>query len=81
MADYKAVTIPACAEHEGRYTVTVRLKWICPVCGGPRGEVHPVRSYDGSLYMTCGGWDNPCGHVDKYSDVRKESSQREEGQE
>lgn len=80
MNDYKTVTIPACAEHEGRYTTTANLKWKCPVCGGPRGEVRKVRSYDGSLYMDCDGWENPCGHIDKYSDVRKEAAQRKEGQ-
>ena len=67
------VTIPACDEHEGIYKVTVCLRWVCPVCGEPRGEPHPVRSYDGSLTMIVHGWFNPCGHIDKYAAVRSEA--------
>ena len=80
-ACYKTVTIPACAEHKGLYTVTVCLKWICPVCSGPRGPVHNVFSYDGSMRLSCDGWENPCGHVDKYSDVRREAEELRENDE
>ena len=67
------VTIPATDQHEGVYKVTVCLRWVCPVCGEPRGEPHPVLSYDGSLRMIVHGWFNPCGHVDKYELVRNEA--------
>jgi YD repeat-containing protein len=69
----KEVTIPACDKHLGRHKKTVCLRWECPVCGGPRGQVIRRHSYDGSRRMTCDGWDNPCGHVDKYRDVREEA--------
>ena len=72
-ACYKTVTIPACAEHMGLYSADVRIKWVCPICSGPRGPVHKTFSYDGSMRLSCDGWENPCGHVDKYSDVRREA--------
>lgn len=72
-AETRTVTIPAKDQHEGIYVVVVTLPWVCPVCGGPRGEPGPVCSYDGSLRMTVDGWRNECGHIDKYSTVRKEA--------
>lgn len=69
----KEVYIPACDEHEGVYGMVVKLYWVCPVCGGPRGEVKNVRSYDGSRILYCNGWSNPCGHIDKYYMVREEA--------
>ena len=69
----KKVYIPACAEHEGVKGVSVNLKWICPVCGQPRGEVVKTRSYDGSCVLYCDGWTNPCGHIDKYVDCVNEA--------
>lgn len=66
------VTIPACIEHRGIKSVTLEIADKCPVCGGPRGEPYKTSSYDGSRRLQCDGWMNPCGHVDKYSDVRKE---------
>ena len=63
----KSVYIPAREQHEGFYGVAVLLRWTCPTCAGPRGEIHPARSYDGSRILTVDGWENPCGHVDKYS--------------
>lgn len=68
----KIVMIPSKDEHEGIHTMCVTLPWVCPVCGEPRGEIHRVRSYDGSRWMLVDGWTNPCGHVDKYSKVREE---------
>jgi len=76
MADQpiKAVTIPAKEDHEGFYSKTVRLYWVCPVCGMPRGELHAAISWDGSRRLDCEGWENPCGHIDKYSAVRAEAA-------
>lgn len=70
----RTVVIPRYEQHEGIYSMTVTLPWVCPVCGGARGEPHPVRSYDGNRHMTVDGWTNECGHVDKYNDVRKEAA-------
>lgn len=69
----QTVEIPACDQHEGVYRARVLLYWVCPICGGPRGKITPVVSYDGSLRMVVDGWSNPCGHVDKYSAVRHEA--------
>lgn len=70
----RTVIIPATDQHEGIYRATVTLNWVCPVCGEPRGEPRPAVSYDGSLRLLCDGWSNPCGHVDKYADVRREAA-------
>ena len=74
-AEWREVTIPACKTHEGFdwNKMTVRLRWVCPVCGGPRGEPFETRSYDGSRWFKVDGWRNPCGHVDSYADCRKEA--------
>lgn len=69
----REVIVPSRSKHRGVHRVTVELAWRCPECGGPRGEVESVRSYDGSRCMIVDGWQNPCGHVDKYSDVRAEA--------
>ncbi len=70
----RTVSIPALSQHCGfaGNLISVTLRWVCPVCGGPRGEPRRVLSYDGSRRLTCDGWENPCGHVDTYADVRKE---------
>lgn len=72
-ATKKTVTIPACRNHEGIYSVDVEIDWICPVCGQPRGEIKKGFSYDGSLRLVVDTWQNPCGHIDKYADVRREA--------
>ncbi|PKN91079.1 MAG: hypothetical protein CVU44_20910 [Chloroflexi bacterium HGW-Chloroflexi-6] len=71
--EIKTIEIPACQEHEGFYRIDVRLAWVCPECGGPRGEIYRIRSYDGSRCMMVDGWSNPCGHVDRYGDCRSEA--------
>ena len=73
MDKIRTVCIPACDNHDGWLWVNVNLLWICPVCGAPRGEIKQGRSYDGSMALICDTWDNPCGHIDKYADVRKEA--------
>lgn len=66
------VTIPSSSEHNGYGLMTVEISDNCPVCGGPRGQVYGTLSYDGSRRVNCDGWNNPCGHIDLYSDVRAE---------
>lgn len=72
-AEIRTVFIPGSDDHLGMYGITVKLKWVCPVCGKPRGEIQKVKSYDGSAVLFCDGWRNPCGHIDKYESVRKEA--------
>lgn len=69
----KTVTISACENHMGIHSLDVTLDWVCPVCGQSRGEIFKGRSYDGSLWLNVDCWNNPCGHVDKYSAVREEA--------
>lgn len=69
----KEVEIPACECHQGIYKLKVKLNWSCPICGKPRGNIRRVKSYDGSQFIFCDGWINLCGHIDKYSQVRKEA--------
>lgn len=69
-ATTRTVTIPARAEHWGQYPMTVDLPWRCIHCGGPRGEPVKGLSYDGSLRLEVDTWANPCGHVEKYSEIR-----------
>ncbi|SCK55308.1 hypothetical protein VAR608DRAFT_5693 [Variovorax sp. HW608] len=66
----RTVTIPACEMHEGFSALTLTLNWRCLHCGGRRGEPFDTVSFDGSLRLACHGWANPCGHVEKYSEVR-----------
>lgn len=74
-AEARTVEVPGSDDHGGTHRIKVTLSWVCPRCGGPRGEVHRVVSYDGSRRMEVDGWDNPCGHIDLYSDVRAEASE------
>ena len=73
---YMFVTIPMIEQHQGWIgnVKKIRISAFCPKCGAPRGKVfsHNMRSYDGSRYVFCDGWKNPCGHVDYYRDVAKE---------
>lgn len=71
----RQVVIPAREQHDGYYVLTVRLPWVCLHCGGPRGEPFDTVSYDGSRRLACHGWSNPCGHVEKYSQVRANLNQ------
>ncbi len=68
------VTIPSCEQHEGFSSITVTISDYCPKCGKKRGidTIHKGFSYDGSRRLVVDCWTNPCGHVDKYSEVREE---------
>ena len=69
------VEIPTREEHEGFYSGTFEISDKCPVCGGPRGVKRwKGLSYDGSRRLSVDCWSNPCGHIDKYSDVIKENT-------
>ena len=72
-APIQTVYIPSCDNPGGIHGIHVRLRWICPKCGKPRGKPVGGLSYDGSQYLSVHKWTNPCGHVDKYADVRHEA--------
>lgn len=73
LTDNKTICIPASEHHQGLYTTTVTVRWYCPRCGGPRGKIKKAKSYDGSQYLVVDAWENPCGHIDYYADVRAEA--------
>lgn len=67
------VLIPAKDHHLGVDSWWVTLKWVCPVCGEKRGKVQQSYSFDGKFKLFCDTWRNPCGHVDKYCNLREEA--------
>jgi hypothetical protein len=76
---HRTVRVPGSDDHAGHHLITVTLRWTCLVCGGPRGEIRPVISYDGSRRLACDGWSNPCGHIDTYAAARREAASRASG--
>ncbi len=52
----------------------VTVAWVCPACGGPRGEPRNGFAMDGSVRIYCDQWDNPCGHIDFYGAVLREAA-------
>lgn len=75
----RTVRIPGSTDHGGHHLITVTLRWVCPTCGGPRGEIRPAISYDGSRRLACDCWTNPCGHLDTYAAVRVEALHHDDG--
>jgi hypothetical protein len=71
---HRTVRIPGSDVHDGDHLITVTLRWTCPICGGPRGEIRSAVSYDGSRRLACDGWTNPCGHIDFYAAARLEAA-------
>lgn len=67
----RTIIIPACTQHEGLYSISVVVPWVCLYCGEPRGEPKLGLSFDGSRRLSAHIWTNPCGHVEKYSLVRE----------
>ena len=55
----------------------VTISKICPCCGGERGKPKLIRQFDNVDYRYIHTWDNPCGHVDYYSDVLKEAESQQ----
>ena len=70
----KYAVIPGRDNHDGRDAIVVALRWVCPRCSGPRGEIKAGISYDGSRQLECDTWKNPCEHIDFYDEVRKEAA-------
>ena len=69
------VEVPIIPNHEGNqfWVRDIRISKYCPKCGAERGKPYKTRSYDGSRFVGCEGWRNPCGHIDLYRDVVEES--------
>lgn len=72
MAETKKVQIVL---RDGWEIVTpfIHVLWECPTCGEPMGEPRGHNFYeDGNAYH-CDMWDNPCGHVAKYNELKMTS--------
>ena len=50
----------------------LRISRSCPVCAGPRGNAYPFTFFDDGDWYHVDRWDNPCGHLDLYSNVLTE---------
>lgn len=69
------VEIPKCAEHAGYDGNLIKLEIAdtCPKCGNKRAiKAWRGLSYDGSRRLNVDCWENECGHIDMYSEIRKE---------
>jgi len=79
---YRIVTIKP-STHGGRVPMSekrVRVKWVCPKDGQPRGEPWDGVAFDGSTRLYVSEWTNACGHTDQYSDVMLEAMAEPERQ-
>ncbi|MDU9415191.1 hypothetical protein [Pseudomonas sp. zfem005] len=70
LPEERTVNIPGCDQHEGLYSLRVTMPWVCMHCGKPRGEPYDNISYDGSRRLKVHRWNNPCGHLETYAEVR-----------
>lgn len=68
------VEISEIKEHCGNpaYLKKYEISDNCPKCGKPRGKIFKGLSYDGSRRLSVDCWNNPCGHIDMYEDIRKD---------
>lgn len=57
---------------------TVEINDKCPSCGGPRGKPQKARYHEWGEFYYVDNWTNPCGHLDRYSDVLQEAREIEE---
>lgn len=69
----RTVRVPGSELHLGLDVVELSVRWACPVCGGPRGDVHHGESTDEGCGLDVAAWENPCGHDDLYAAVRAEA--------
>ena len=69
------VTIPRLDEHMGSplCLMSIEIPDTCPRCGAQRGVKRwEGFSYDGARRLLVDCWENECGHIDSYADIRKE---------
>lgn len=58
----------------------VTRRWVCPTCGGPRGEPYLTSQCEDGDWLWVHRWSNDCGHVDYYRDVARESERPPQGE-
>jgi hypothetical protein len=54
-------------------TPEIEIADNCPKCGQPRGKPYGFNFWEDGTSHWCQCWQNPCGHIDYYDDVLKES--------
>lgn len=72
----QAVKIPDRLNHQGKYSIIVKLEWICPTHKTPRGTPYIGESSDGFSFapLQVSRWVNPCGCVETYTTIREEAA-------
>jgi len=55
-------------------TPVVEVLWECPVCGGPMGDPKDHGFCEDGDWHRCDIWENPCGHVAKYDQIKIKTS-------
>lgn len=51
-------------------TPKVKVLWECPTCGEPMGQLWGHTFYEDGQSYFCHRWENPCGHVAKYDELK-----------
>lgn len=51
-------------------TPLVEVLWECPTCGESMGEPKGHNFHEDGDWYHCNVWDNPCGHVAKYDELK-----------
>ncbi|MDH5436190.1 MAG: hypothetical protein OEX83_05465 [Gammaproteobacteria bacterium] len=72
---FKSVRIPIFNASEIVAVSMVEIFEFCPVCKGPRGQVMTRLFWEEQKVFECDGWQNPCGHIDNYDQVKNEARQ------
>lgn len=52
-------------------TKTVKVEWECPTCGQGMGEPKLESFCEDGEFYSVHVWDNPCGHLAKYKDLKE----------
>jgi len=61
------------------HPVEIEILNNCPQCGGPRGHVVASEHQEFGQRYILDNWENPCGHIDTYEDVYRESERLKDG--
>lgn len=56
-------------------TPKVDVLWECPTCGKEMGEPRGRNFYEDGYSYYCDVWENECGHVAAYKDVKMKTKE------
>lgn len=75
MPEIRTVNVPLQSVSDHSLSViALRLKWVCPVCGQPRGQVFESPVTLNKQRVITSLWGNPCAHLDRYDQVVAEAA-------